>query len=68
MTPACAQETTYLPQTIPLYKRNRMKNRLYYVLGVLALAMATFANVDIRQSPPDPTCPFDQWPCTSARK
>lgn len=58
--------------TIPLYKRNRMKNRLIYALGVLALAMATFANVDIRQSPPDPTAPFDppcpNPPCESARK
>lgn len=45
-----------------------MKNRLYYGLAVLAIGFGIFVGGDIRQSPPDPTCPFDQWPCTSARK
>lgn len=45
-----------------------MKNRMYYVIALTALAFGLAANVDVRQSPPDPTCPFDQWPCTSARK
>lgn len=45
-----------------------MKNKFYYGLAVLAIAFGIFAGgADIRQSPPDPTCPFDQWPCT-ARK
>lgn len=45
-----------------------MKNKFYYGLAVLAIAVGIFAGgADIRQSPPDPTCPFDQWPCT-ARK
>lgn len=45
-----------------------MRNRFFYGLAVLAIAFGIFAGgADIRQSPPDPTCPFDQWPCT-ARK
>lgn len=43
-----------------------MKNRFFYGLAVLAIAVGIFAGgANIRQSPPDPTCPFDQWPCTA---
>lgn len=55
-------------QTIPLYKEPTMKNRFVYALGVIAIAFGIFAGgADIRQSPPDPTCPFDQWPCTAMK-
>lgn len=53
---------------IPLYKEPyHMKNKLYYLLALTAITVGLFGKVDIRQSPPDPTCPFDQWPCTSAK-
>lgn len=49
-----------------------MKNKLYYLLAVAAIAVGMVAKVDIRQSPPDPTSPFDppcsEPPCTAARK
>jgi len=44
-----------------------MKKKLYYLLAAVAIAVGVTTNTDVRQSPPDPTCPFDQWPC-NARK
>lgn len=45
-----------------------MKNKAYYALAVIALAVAlSGAKVDIRQSPPEPSCPFESWPCTERK-
>lgn len=57
---------------IPLYTRKevpmKMKKKLYYLLAAVAIVAGITTSTDVRQSPPDPTCPFDPWPCTAAGK
>lgn len=45
-----------------------MKNKIYYVLALVALAFALTGPVDIRQSPPEPTCPTFPEACDKAQK
>lgn len=42
-----------------------MKDRMFYMLAVITLAVLTFAKIgEVRQSPPEPNCTLDPELCT----
>lgn len=51
-----------------VYQEKPMKDRVFYALAVLTLAVLTFAKVgEVRQSPPEPNCTLDPELCNKGK-